>query len=239
MKLSTKLTLTIVALLFSVTSLFATELSPRALLNKAYHYIGSMDKYAFTAVVVDDFRAEDGTVSTYIHDVTVKIDRPGKLRVDVKGDTRDRSNYLNNGVYTMMDHEFGYYGEVKIPGTIDAGLDYIFEKYGIRAPLAQLIYSNMHTRVKFIKNKYFGTQMVDGIECHYIAFSNGVREVHVWISTGDKPLVKYYSIIDKTGEEEHRINTSLYWDLNAKISDTDFIFRVPKSAEKISVLREN
>lgn len=240
MKLYKKLLfITGVALLLSGTTLFAAEQSPRDILNKAYHYIGSMDKYAFRAVVTDNITDEDGTVNQYRHDVTVKIDRPGKLRVDVNGDTRNRSNYLNHGLYTMVDHEFGYYGQLKIPETIDKGLDFIFEIYGIRAPLAQLIYSNMHKRVKFIKSKNFGTMMVDGTECHYIAFSNDVRDVHVWIETGDKPLVKNYSIIDNTGENEHRINTSLYWDINTQIVDSDFIFSVPKGVEKISVQSAN
>lgn len=224
-----------VMLFLNGTSIIAAEQSPRDILDNAYNYIGSMDKYAFKAVVIDNVTLEDGSVTKYRHDATVKIDRPGKLRVDVKGDTRNRSNYLNNGVYTMLDHEFGYYGQLKTPETIDGGLDYIFEKYGIRAPLAQLIYSNTHNRVKFLKSKNFGTVKVDGIECHYIALSNTIREVHIWIEAGEKPLVKAYSIIDKTGEADHRINTSLHWDINAKISDSDFVFKVPKNAVKISV----
>lgn len=224
-----------VTLFIGSTSLFAEEQSPRDILNKAYAYLGSMDKYAFDAVVIDNERAEDGTINKYRHDVSVKIDRPGKFRVDTKDDTRDRSNILNNGVFTMMDHMFNYYGQLKTPKTIDGTLDYVFENYGIKAPLAQLMYSDMYKRVKFIKSKNFGTMMVDGTECDYIAFSNELREVHVWIATGDKPLVKSYSIIDKFDEDDYRINTSLYWNTNAKISDSDFIFTAPKGATKISV----
>lgn len=240
MKLYKKLLcVTGVVILAGGTSLFAAEQSPRDILDKAYNYISSMDKYAFSAVVVDNITEKDGTVIKYRHEADVKVDRPGKLRVDVIGDTGDRSNYLNNGVYTMMDYGFGFYGQIKVPETIDGGLDYIFEKFGIRAPLAQLVYSNMQKRVKFTKSKNFGTKMVDGVECNYIAFSNGAREVHLWIETGDKPLVKAYSIIDRVGDIEDRINTSVYWDLNAKISDSDFIFRVPEGAEKISVQSAN
>ena len=36
-------------------------------------------------------------------------------------------------------------------------------------------------------------------------------------------------------EDDYRINTSLAWDIDAKISDSDFIFKAPKGAEKISV----
>ena len=160
MKLYKKLLcVTGVVILAGGTSLFAAEQSPRDILDKAYNYIGNMDKYAFTAVVIDNITDKDGTIIQFRHEAAVEVERPGKLRVDVVGDTRDRSNYLNNGVYTMMDYGFGFYGQIKVPETIDGGLDYIFEKFGIRAPLAQLVYSNMQKRVKFTKSKNFKTEV--------------------------------------------------------------------------------
>ena len=74
-----------VALLLSSTSLFATDQSARDILNKAYQTIGSMDKYAFTATIIDDEGNEGTTSKTSKHTVKVKVDRPGKLRVDTKG----------------------------------------------------------------------------------------------------------------------------------------------------------
>ena len=221
--------------LLAGTSLFAEVQSPKDIMGKASSYIGQMDRYAFDAVVVENETAEDGTTNKYRHDVSVKVDRPGKFRIDVKDDIKDRSNYLNNGVYTMMDHNFAYYGQVKASETIDGTLDYIFEEYGIRSPLAQLIYSDMHKRAKFNTSKNFGIVTVDGTECHYVAFSNELREVHIWVATGDEPLVKTYSIIDKTDEGEVRMNTTLYWKNSSNVSDKDFIFTVPKGATKISV----
>jgi len=224
-----------VTFLVGGTSLFAEEQSAEDIMAKTFSYIGNMDTYAFDAVVVENETTEDGTINKYRHDVSVKIDRPGKFRVDSKDEINDRSNYLSNGIYTIMDHRFGYYGQIKASETIDGTLDYIFEEYGIRSPLAQLMYSDMHKRAKFKTSKNFGIATVDGIECHYIAFSNDAREVHVWIATGDEPLVKNYSIIDKTGEGEIRINTSLYWKSSSIVSDKDFIFTVPKGATKITV----
>jgi hypothetical protein len=191
MKLHKKLLCTAgIALLFTGTSLFAAEQSARDILNKAYEYIGSMDKYAFDAVIIDD-ELQDGEVTKkYRHDVSVKVDRPGKLRVDTKGDVKNRTNYLNDGLFTMIDHGFGYYGQLETPKT-------------------------------------------------YVAFKSRVREVHVWIATGDKPLVINYSIIDTTTKSYSRINTSIHWNNNPKISDSDFIFVAPKNAAKISVESAN
>ena len=224
-----------VALLLGGTSLVAAEQSAKDIISKAYNYIGGMDQYTFDAIVTSEDAADAETAKKHRQDVSIKVDRPGKLRVDTKGDIKNRSSYLNDGVFTMMDHTYNYYGQLKTPKTIDGALDYIFEKFGIIAPLATLIYSDMGKRAKFNRSKYFGTMDVAGVECDYIAFKSNIREVHIWIATGDKPLVKTYAIIDTAAEGNHRMDTSLIWDTNPKISASDFIFKAPKGAAKISV----
>jgi hypothetical protein len=219
------------------SSLFGAEQSAKEILDKAYTYVGSMDKYAFDALVLDD-DVENGKVTRekYRHDVSVKVDRPGKLRVDTKGNVKERSSTLNDGVFTMIDYGFGYYSMLKTPKSIDAALDAIFERYGIRAPLAQLVYSDMQKRFKFSKSKNFGPVMVDGTECHYVAFADALVEVHIWITTGDKPLVKAYKLFDITEKERPSISTWITWDAHPNITDKDFVATLPKDAAQISVL---
>lgn len=225
-------------LLLSSTTLFAAEKNAKEIVNKVHAYLGSMDQYAFDAVVDDEENVE-GELLKYKYNVSVKIDRPGKFRVDIKSDIKNRSNYLNNGVYTMMDHGFGYYGQLKTPKSIDGTLDFIFEKYGIRSPLSRLMYSDMGGRAKFNSSKYFGVVDVAGVACDYVAFKGPLREVHVWITTGDTPLVKTYSIIDTDAEEHARTNTTLTWDTDPKFSESDFVFTAPKDASKISITSAN
>jgi hypothetical protein len=62
-----------------------------------------LDNYAFDAIVT-----EDDTSGKVKQNVSVEVDRPGKLRVDTKGDIKNRTVYLNDGVFTMIDHGFGY-----------------------------------------------------------------------------------------------------------------------------------
>ena len=217
------------ALLLSSTSLFAVEKSAVDIVKNAYHYIGSLDKYAFDAVITKGGKSD----KNFRQNVSVELERPGKLRIETKGDARNRTVYLNDGVFTMLDHNFDYYGQVKAAKTIDGTLDLIFDDYGINAPLASLIYSDTDKKVKFTKSKYFGTMDVAGVACDYVAFKSNVGEVHIWIATGDKPLIKTFSIINNRGEA--RRNTSISWDTNPRISEKDFIFKAPKGASKISV----
>lgn len=217
-------------LLLNSTSLFAAEQSARDILNKAYQYVGSMDKYAFTAVVTDDVNGV-----AYKQTTDVKVDRPEKLRVDTTGTASNRTDYLNDGTFTMFDHNLNYYGQIKTGKNIDGSLDMLFEKFGIKAPLSHLVYSDMDKRARFKTAKNFGTKDVGGVECDYIAFKNPKREIHVWIATGDKPLVKSFSIIDKSTTPASRRNTTIKWNTNANISDSDFVFAAPKGSSKISV----
>ncbi|WP_309496810.1 DUF2092 domain-containing protein [Sulfurovum sp.] len=221
-------------LLLSGTQLFAEQMNAKEIVRKAYAQIGSMDQYAFNAIISDN-ETIDGQTTTYIKNVSVKIDRPGNLRADTKGDIKDRSTYIHNGEFTMIDHRFGYYTQLSTPETIDATLDYLFDKFGIRTPLSTLMYSDMGKRINFKKNKYFGTVDVAGVSCDYVAFSNGVKEIHVWITKGETPLVKTYSIING----DTRINATLVWDTDPKLSKSDFIFKAPKDATKISVSSAN
>ena len=233
------LTLLGVSLLLSTTHLLAAEKSALEVMNKAFQSTGSMDKYAFTAVIVDNEAQEDGTIVPYRYNTSVKVDRPGNLRVDTKSEFLDRSNYINNGLYTIIEHGHGYYGQLAVPKDLDKALDSIFENYDIKARLASLIYSDMSKRVKFKSSKYFGTTTINGIECDYVAFKSKGQEVHVWITTGDTPLVKTYSIIDTTRQPHSRTNTTITWIKNPNISDSDFIFQAPKGSQQISVLTAN
>ncbi len=198
-----------------------------------------MDKYAFTSVIVEQDIQEDGSVVSYKYNTSVKVDRPGKLRVDIKSKFMDRSHYVNDGLYTLMEHKEGEYGQLAVPRTIDKALDSIFKNFDVKAPLASLVYSDMRKRVKFTFSKYFGTVQINGTKCDYVAFKNKVREVHVWISTGNFPQIKTYSITDTSKQPTSKTNTSVTWVKDPKILDSDFIFHAPKGALKISILPEN
>jgi len=236
MKLEKKVFLMLWSMIIAGNSmLVASEKSALEIANKVYQTIGSMERYAFDAVVTEQEMKEGIALQKHRRDISVKVHRPGSLRVDVKGDFRDRSTYIHDSVFTMIDHQEGYYGQLKTADTIDGTLDEIFEQFGIRAPLASLIYSDMDKRAKFKQGKYFGVMQVAGIACDYIAFKSADREVHAWITHGEHPKVINYSIIETAQAGQPRTNTTIRWKENPKIEKSDFIFKAPKGAQQISI----
>ena len=205
-------------------------MTPQEIAKKVYSALDSRQSYAFDAIIVNN--ADDNNNK---HQVSVKVNRPNQLRIDVKGDIRNRSNYLNNGTYTIYDHNKNMYVQIKTPKDIEKTLDTLFDTLKVKAPLAQLIYTNMGKRIKFDRSKNFGIVDLAGEECHYIAFSDKTKEVHVWVTTGDTPLVKHYMIKDKTSKNNASKSTTLYWKKASSISPSDFVFAVPKNAKEVFI----
>lgn len=222
-------------LLFVGTNLSAAQSQAEEIMLNAYRYIGSMDKYAFEAIVNDDLEATGPAARLYKQNISVKVDRPGNFRIDITGDRKNRSRYLDNGTFTIYDHGNKYYGQIKVADTIEETLDLLDEKYGFLTPLSALLYSDMDRRTKLNAGKYFGKTKVDGVECDYVAFKNKNTILHIWIASGDKPLIRSYRLIDKAVNENNNSGGFLKWKTNAEISDKDFVFIAPEGAEKISV----
>jgi hypothetical protein len=230
-----------IGLLLNSSLLLAAETSANTILKRAYQYIGSLDTYAFDAVVLNTDTINGKNAKHYQHTVTVKVDRPNDLRIDIKGDVKNRSIYLNEGLFTIFDSEYNYYCQLKLPQkSLNSALDYMFDTYGIKAPLAALIYNDMYKRNKFTKSVYFGTRTVGGEECDYVAFKNTKSEVHIWILRGDKPLIRSFTLIDKSEKgTSNKTSASIKWHTDIEISKSDFVFHAPKAAVPISIKPAN
>ena len=217
-------------LLLTTATLLADEMRAEEIAKKAYAALDSQQRYAFNAAILN--HSDDGENT---HQVSVKVNRPGQFRVDVTGDIRNRSNYLNDGLYTVYDHDKNMYVRIKTEKDIDGALDDLFDKFEIASPLAQLMYTNMGDRIKFDSSKNFGIVDLNGVECHYLAFSTKANEIHVWVTTGETPIIKNYMIKDKTSKNNSYKATTLYWKNTHTIYPSDFVFAAPKNATEVFI----
>ncbi len=204
------------------------------LLKNSYTYLGDLVRYAFKADLTNEINVDGGSIITK-RTSEVKVKRPDQFRVDSKSEYINRSFYLSNGVFTMIDNNEKYYASVKTGGNIDQTLDKINKKLGIALPLATLLHSDM---VKFIHPKrvqYFGTQTVNGVECDYIAFKQKNTVVHLWIENSESPLIRAAKIFTNRKSETGRTEMILKWDIKPGFSDSVFVFKAPKGASNISI----
>lgn len=207
-----------------------------AILLDAYRYLGSLDQFSFDAVTSNDDVYRDTMLVSYQHKVQVSLQRPDKLHVHVLGDLKNKSTYLFNDTFTMIDNEHNFYGQIQVPNNIDSALDQLFENFNIKTPLANLLYTDLDKRLPpKQQGYYFGTTLIDAKVCHHIGFTNENRELQVWIEKGQTPLIKKFVIIDKVEKLTPRSTTVLRWDLHPRFDEKHFRFKAPEGAVKISV----
>ena len=202
-----------------------------ALLKGSYDYLGSLPKYAFKANITNTV-SEEGISITDKRAVDVKIKRPSQFRINTKGKNINRSIYLSEGVFTMIDNNEKYYATVNTGGGIDKTLDMINRKLGIVLPTSTLMHSDMSKFIHPKRVQSFGTQTVGGVECNYIAFKQGKSTVHMWIENSDRPLVRAAKIIDTSNGTTDMV---MNWDTNPGFADSEFVFKAPKGASNVSI----
>lgn len=238
-KVLTMVVLSSTIILFAAEKNTAVKMShpvASSILMDAYRYLGSLENFSFNAVTSNDDVYRDTMLVSYQHKVEVSLHRPDKLRVHVFGDLKNRSTYLFEDTFTLIDNEHNYYGQVQVPKTIDSALDHLFENFNIKSPLANLLYTDLDKRLPpKHKGYYFGTTQVDGKVCHHIGFTNENRELQVWIEKGQTPLIKKFVIIDKVEKLNPRSATLIRWDLHPRFGEKYFRFEAPEGAVKISV----
>jgi hypothetical protein len=207
------------------------------ILMNSYHYIESLKHFQIIATVLSEDVYQDDIIMQWSHHVLIDVKRPSKMFIDISGDVKNQKIYLENGLFTIYSKKLNMYGQLKTKDSIDETLDMLFDNYDIKAPLANLIYSDISKRLKPQKEGYvFGEVTYKGVKCDYIGFSNDLREIQVWIQKGDKPLIRKFVIIDKTTKEHLRSTTMLKWNLHPFAFFDMYRFEPPKGAVKIDIL---
>jgi hypothetical protein len=207
---------------------------PSALLMDAYRYLGKLRAFSIDAVTTNDDYFQGEMVATFTHWTHVDLLRPGKLHVEVHGDLKHRSYYLNYGHFTIYDENLDYYGKLELPKSIDAALDVLFERYDIKTVLANMLYSDLDKRIPpKEKGYYFGMSDVEGKSCHHIGFKSDMQEIQFWIEKGAHPLIRKFIVIDKTDPHFLRSGTLLHWTLKTTFTTNVFDFMPTKGAIEI------
>jgi len=209
---------------------------PVKILESAYRYLEKQPAFSLEAVTVNEDLYGEKIVTEVRHRIRVDLERPGKIRVRIDGDSKHRDYLMRNGAFLVWDRSHNLYGELHTPATVDGTLDYLYDAYGIKTPLANLLYSDLSRRLRPKARSYdFGLRLFDGVWCRYLAFENGVKELEIWIQAEGAPLIRRFVIIDKSTKFRLHSATSIRWISVGKVEGDPFELNLPENAHKIPI----
>ena len=172
------------------------------------------------------------------HNYSVALQRPDKVRMQVRGDVENRNTIMNNGKVSVYDLEANTYAEISVEDDIDDALDTLIDDYGLPIPLTQLLYSDTAVDLEDDLEHdgyYFGTVNVDNKPCYYVGFPGKEWDIQLWIEKGDRPVIRRAAFVDKMMKDQPRSMIKVAWNIDEIADQSVFTFTAPQSAKKIEI----
>ena len=223
----------------AVTWAETADVEPEAdkILKQMSVYLAGLNKFSITSHSTIDTAIDSGQKIMIDHYNTASISRPNKLFITRNGDAVEQSFYYDGKSFTLHSHLHNYYATVDAPANLSDTLAWAIDKFDLTAPGADLLYKDSYERLsnELISGFYVGKGLIDGVECHHLAFRNAEVDWQIWIQTGDKPLPKRYVITSRwiTGGPQFSLN--MKWNTRPDFSNDLFNFVAPEKALRIEL----
>ena len=212
------------------------------ILKSMSSYLGELPALIANADVDTEVLDLSGQKLQFSSSVTISAKRPAKLHVSRRGAIADIEIILNDKTLTLYGKGLNIYNQIENPGSIDDALDKLRDEIGLHAPGADLFYADPYVGLSsgVMNSTYLGTDYVNGVECHNLAFREAKTDWQLWVMVGDKPLPMKYVITTKwlAGAPQHSVRFR-DWNTKPQIEASQFEFSVPDGALKIEAMHVN
>lgn len=221
-----------------VETLAPVEARADEVLREMSAFLGGLSGMTFHAETSSDEVLDSGQQIQLSEGVEIAVRRPDRFMAKSEGDLGAQQLFYDGTSVTLFDMNEKLYATIDAPATIDAALDHALEAFELKAPLAELLYSDIHARVTAAiqSGLYLGLHRVQGTDCHHLAFRTREVDWQLWVEAGDKPWPRKVVITAKRLAGAPQF-TALLSDWSVKrAKDGQFEFTPPKGAEKIEFL---
>jgi len=216
------------------------SLEPKAdeVLRRMSDYLAAAKQFSFEAHVMFDEVLDSGQKIQLSSMRKIQVRRPNKARSEIVGDVENQQLWYDGQTLAILDKTRNVYSVAKVPGSTDKMMDFLFEKYGIAAPLADLIISDPYTSAtrNVRLGQYVGLHQVKGTKCHHLAFRQDNLDWQIWIEDGAKPLPRKLVITFRESIGQPQFVAIIgKWDLARQLPDELFAFKAPEGTKKMDL----
>lgn len=222
----------------------ARDIEPKAdeYLKAMSSYLAGLKTYSFEVEEFIDDVEDDGQKIQLSNQRRMSVSRPNKVFGEDVGDTADSFFYYDGKTVTVYDRAQKTYATEKVPGTVDAMLDDLHDRFDTHQTLADFLFSDPYK--VFTENvqsgTYVGLHHVGKVKCHHLAFRQKMLDWQIWIEDGKQPLPRKLVITFKREAEQPQYTALIHrWDVNPKLSDELFQFQPPEGVSKVSFLNRH
>lgn len=216
------------------------DIEPQAgeVLKQMCDYLKNLQQFSVQAEITEDVRLTSGQKIQYGKSLEAAVRRPDRFRAESVGDADNRLLVYDGKTITLLDRSKNFYTTIAAPPEIDAALEHGVQAFNLRAPLADLIYTEAYQYLTagVISGFYAGLSKVQGVPCHHLAFTQKDIDWQIWVENSPTPAPRKFLITDKTAQGLQFTAVFTKWDTSPQSADARFTFVAPEKAEKIDIL---
>jgi hypothetical protein len=200
-------------------------------------YLTSTDEFAFHVESAYDVVQESGIKVEFGESRKILLSRPNRLRVESRRRDGMRGVFVfdGNDIWAYAPDE-NVYATVEQPGDLDEAIDFVVIELRMKTALADLLSMDLYENVEsnLTDALYLGETVVAGMDCDHLLMSNDYADFQMWITTGDRPVLKRIVIAyrEEPGEPQYRAHV-VKWDMSPEDTGGQFEFEPPDGAERI------
>src|SRR5262245_43368335 len=167
----------------------------------------------------------------------LEMSRPDKLLVHRVGGYADVELAYDGKTLTLYGKHINSFAQLADAGTIDQLADHLTANYGMAAPGADLLRSDVYEALAadVLEAKHIGRGVINGVECEHLAFRNHDTDWQIWIEVGDRPIPWKFVITSKTVSQAPQYTLRMReWKTGTQVKASAFEFKPPQGATKVA-----
>jgi len=211
----------------------------REIIEKMSAKLGSAQAFTVTSTEVRDEVKKSAPVKRVTLQRELTVRRPDRLYTKVTGDHQNEVWYDGVGI-TLVLHNDKVFAQGRAPETLDKTLDAIYERYGIKTPVADYAYSSPAKALLSANTTggWVGRETLDGKPVDHLAFKDKGVSWEMWVAKEGDPLPLKASTELSEDPRLRKVEiTFTNWNLAPQIATNRFSPTVPADYEGVALIQ--
>lgn len=206
----------------------------QAVLDRMTAYLRTLQSFSIESNSTRDEVVSFGYKLQHTERLDMIVQRPDKLRSDMRGDLKNRTFVYNGNKLAMHSLDDDVYIRTAAPdslgklvgGVLDAGVD---------MPLIDVLYqASTGSLTEGVRSGILvGESIIDGVAHYHLAFRQATVDWQLWVKKGAQPLPSRIVITTRYEVGDPQYQANLRWNLKPAIDDKTFVFTPPEGATEI------
>jgi hypothetical protein len=226
------------AVLVGAPAAQADEEFARTRFQEMSDFLAAQTAFSFEYDSVLEVVTTDGQKLQLASSGSAVVSRPDRIHVRRQGGFVDVELIFDGKTLTVVGHNANLYTQIEQPGTLDALIDTLRDKYNVPLPGADLLLSDIAGALMpdVTDVKDIGTGVVGGVVCDQFAFRTADVDWQIWIADGEQPFPCRYVITTRQidGGPQYSLQFS-GWSTDGEIAANEFEFENTTGAGMIAI----